>query len=329
MWPRGGHPFSDAPPFYEGKTIRMIVGFSAGGGFDTYSRALARHLPKHIPGKPAVIVENMVGAGSLIAANHLYKVAKPDGLAIGHFIGGLFLSQLLEAPGIAFDSRRFDFIGAPVKDTPVCVLTKASGITNLQSWQHAPAPVKLGAMAPGNSTYDHPKLLQDILGLPIQIVLGYKGTSDIRLAAEAGEVAGGCWTWDSLKATSGKAIESGSLRVVLQMTPQPIADLPDVPLAADHAKSEEGRRLIQAAIHDISDLMRPYALPPGTPRERVLMLQQAFQNALKDPAFLEEATKAKLTLDPVSGEELKSKVNSLFRLSPPLQARLKTLLAVQ
>src|SRR5688572_14427866 len=194
--------------FYKGKTIRIIVGLSAGGGYDVYTRTVARHYGKHIPGNPTIIVENMVGAGSLIAANHVYKVAKPDGLTIGHFIGGLFLSQLLEAPGIAFDARKFEFVGAPVKDTPVCVLTRASGITNMQNWLNSTAPIKLGALAPGNSTYDHPKLLQDIVGLPIQIVLGYKGTADIRLAAEGGEIAGGCWTWDSIKATSSKAIES-------------------------------------------------------------------------------------------------------------------------
>lgn len=321
-------PTRDSHAFYEGKTIRMVVGFSAGGGFDVYSRALARHLPKHIPGNPTIIVENMVGAGSLISANHLYKVAKPDGLTIGHFIGGLFLSQLLEAPGIAFDARKFEFVGSPVKDTPVCVLTKASGITNIKNWMTASPPVKLGALAPGNSTYDHPKLLQEILGLPIQIVLGYKGTSDIRLAAESGEVAGGCWTWDSIKATSSKTIESGNLIVVLQMTPQPLPDLLNVPLAIDYARSQEDRRLIEAAIHNISDLMRPYALPPGTPEDRVQVLQKAFQDTLKDPAFLDEAKKSKLTLDPVSGIELKSKVNSLFDLSPSLQAKLKALLNV-
>jgi tripartite-type tricarboxylate transporter receptor subunit TctC len=324
-----GAPAGDGYAFYEGKTIRMVVGFSAGGGFDAYSRALARHLPKHIPGNPTIIVENMAGAGSLISANHVYKVAKPDGLTIGHFIGGLFLNQLLDGPGIAFDARRFEFVGAPVKDTPVCVLTRASGMTNIQNWMNAPAPVKLGALAPGNSTYDHPKLLQDILGLPIQIVLGYKGTSDIRLAAEGGEIAGGCWTWDSIKATSGKAIESGNLVVVLQMTPQPIPDLPNVPLAIHYAKSQEGRRLIEAAIHDISDLMRPYALPPGTPQDRVLILQRAFQDTLKDPAFLDETKKSKLTLDPVSGVELKNKVASLFDLSPSLKAKLKALLAAK
>ncbi|MBI2090201.1 MAG: hypothetical protein HYT78_15925 [Deltaproteobacteria bacterium] len=317
-------PYSYA--FYGGKTVRIIVGFSAGGGFDTYSRALARHLPNHIPGSPTIIVQNMPGAGSLTSANHVYKVAKPDGLTIGHFIGGLFLSQILDGPGIEFDAGKFEYLGAPVKDTPVCVLTKASGITNMEKWMAASTPVKLGASAPGNSTYDHPKILKDILGLPIQIVGGYKGTADIRLAAEGGEVGGGCWTWDSIKATSGRAIESGEMVVVLQMTPQPLADLPKVPLAINYAKTQDGRRLIQAAIHDVSDVMRPYVMPPVTPRDRVQLLQKAFQDTLKDPAFVADAKKSKLTLDPVSGEELKNRVASLFGLSPSLRAKLKDLL---
>jgi tripartite-type tricarboxylate transporter receptor subunit TctC len=124
--------------FFEGKTIRIIVGFAAGGGFDIYSRAIARHMGRHIPGNPSVIVENMTGAGSLLAANHLYKVAKPDGLTIGNIHGNQILNQVLGSPGIEFDARRFEWIGVPVKDNGACALTKASGITSLEKWYHEP-----------------------------------------------------------------------------------------------------------------------------------------------------------------------------------------------
>ena len=133
-------PAAAAEDFYKGKTIRIVVGFSAGGGFDTYARAIARHMGKHIPGQPAIIVENMTGAGSLIAANHVYKAAKPDGLTIGHFIGGLFLGQVLGQKGIEFDARKFEFIGAPITDHVVCALTKASGITSVDSNGWHPRP---------------------------------------------------------------------------------------------------------------------------------------------------------------------------------------------
>ena len=133
-----------AGPFYEGKTIRIIVGFSPGGGYDIYARAIARHMGKHIPGNPTIIVENMPGAGSLISANHLYRVAKPDGLTIGHFSGGLFFNQLMGQPGIEFDARKFEYIGAAVKGDVVCVLTKASGITSIEKWMASKDASQIG-----------------------------------------------------------------------------------------------------------------------------------------------------------------------------------------
>src|SRR6266581_2926887 len=138
-------------PFYKGKTVRIVVGFTAGGGFDAYSRALARHMPRHIPGNPTIVVENMPGAGSLISANYLYKIAKPDGLTIGHFIGGVLLAQALGQKGAEFDARRFEYVGAPAYEHPVCAMTKASGITSLDHWFASPSPVKLGGVAPGST----------------------------------------------------------------------------------------------------------------------------------------------------------------------------------
>lgn len=140
-------PLSAQEDFYKGKTIRIVVGFPAGGGFDTYSRVIARHIGKHIPGYPTIIVENMAGAGSLIAANHVYKVANPDGLTVGNFIGGLIMQQLLGGQGIEFDARKFKWVGVPVKDNVVCALTKASGITNIDQWMASKVPVKMGGSA--------------------------------------------------------------------------------------------------------------------------------------------------------------------------------------
>jgi tripartite-type tricarboxylate transporter receptor subunit TctC len=133
-------------PYYEGKTIRIIVGFSAGGGFDLYARVIARHMGKHIPGNPTIIVENMTGAGSLISANYVYKVAKPDGLTIGNFNGGLFLNQVMEQPGIEFDARKFEYIGAAVTEECAYAFTKASGITSIEKWMASKTPVKMGGV---------------------------------------------------------------------------------------------------------------------------------------------------------------------------------------
>jgi tripartite-type tricarboxylate transporter receptor subunit TctC len=309
--------------FYTGKTIRVIVGFSPGGGFDTYARAISRHMHKHIPGNPTIIVENMTGAGSLIAANHVYKVAKPDGLIIGHFIGGLFMQQLQGRAGIEFDARKFEYVGTPIDDKPVCALTKASGITSVERWVASKTPVKLGGTAPGSNTDDIPKLLRAALGLPVQLVSGYKGTSDIRLAAESGELAGGCWGWDSIRATWRKGIESGDAIVVLQTLPKPHPDLPKVPLAIDLAKTKEARQLIQVGIHDVSAVIRPYVLPPGTPKDRVQIMRKAFTDTMKDREFLADAEKSKLDIEPMTGEDLEKTVTGLFKLSPSVIAKLK------
>src|SRR4029077_1119628 len=178
--------------FYKGKTVRIIVGASAGGGYDTYSRTIARHMGKYIPGNPTFVVENMPGAGFLISANYMYKIAKPDGLTIGHFIGGLFLQQLLGKPGIEFDARRFEYIGVPTQDNYVLGISKATGITSMDQWLSSKAVVKLGGVGVGSATDDIPKVLAATIGLPIQLVTGFKGTADVRLAFNSGEVQGVC-----------------------------------------------------------------------------------------------------------------------------------------
>ncbi|MBI2988043.1 MAG: hypothetical protein HYY45_14860 [Deltaproteobacteria bacterium] len=320
-------PASAQEQFYKGKTVRIVVGFAAGGGFDTYSRTIARRLGNHTPGNPTVIVENMTGAGSLIAANHVFKVAKPDGLTIGHFIGGLFLGQVLGQKGVEFDARRFEYIGAPVKDHVVCAFTKASGITSIEKWVASKTPVKMGGVAPGASTPDNAtRILKEALGLPIQLVSGYKGTSDIRLASESGELAGGCWGWDSISATWRKSLESGDALVVVQAAPKAHPDLPKVPLAINLAKTDEARHLIDVGIHADSEIVRTYTLPPATPKDRVQILRRAFFETLRDPEFLAEAKKANLGVDPIHGEEAEKRIAALFKLDSTLVAKLKDIL---
>ncbi|MGH7267994.1 MAG: Bug family tripartite tricarboxylate transporter substrate binding protein [Candidatus Rokuibacteriota bacterium] len=313
--------------FYRGKTVRIVVGFSAGGGFDTFARTLARHLGRHIPGAPAVLVENMTGAGSLIAANHLYKVARPDGLTIGHFIGGLFLGQVLGQKGVEFDARKFEFIGAPANEHIVCAFSKQSGITSLDKWMASPTPVKMGGVAPGASTPDNAiRTIKAVLGLPIQLITGYKGTADIRLAVEAGELAGTCFNWGSIRSTWRKSLDAGEVGAVLQLAPKSHPDLAGVPLGIDLAKTDDARRLLDVAIHGESLTGRPVTLPPGTPKERVQLLRKAFVDTLRDRAFLADAEKAKLDIDPVPGEELERLVHKLFTLEPPMVARLRGIL---
>jgi tripartite-type tricarboxylate transporter receptor subunit TctC len=317
---------SASDDFYRGKTIRIIVGFAAGGGFDTYSRVIGRHMGKFIPGNPTFVVENMTGAGSLIAANYVYKAAKPDGLTIGHFIGGLIMQQVMGGPNIEFDARKFEMIGVPVKENVVCALRKETGIVSVEDWFAAKAPVKLGGTAPGSTTDDVAKILKEAVGLPIQLVSGYKGTADIRLAADSGEIAGGCWAWESVKVTWRKALDTKEVNVVLQAIANPHPELPNVPVAINFAKTSEAKKMVEAGIHDTQIFTRPYVLPPGTPKDRVQLLRKAFVETLKDREFLAEAEKSKLDVEPIPGEQVEKIIAGLFKLESGVLGKLKQIL---
>jgi tripartite-type tricarboxylate transporter receptor subunit TctC len=313
-------------PYYKGKTIKIIVGFSAGGGYDTYARLISRHMSRHIPGNPTIVVDNMTGAGSLISANYVYKVAKPDGLTIGHFIGGLFLQQLLGKPGIEFDARKFQYIGVPTQDNYVTGLSKASGIKSMQQWLELKTPLKIGGIAPGTATSDIPRLLIATIGLPAQVVDGYKGTADVRLAFNSGEIFGVNNSWESFKSTWRKEVESGEVIIVLQDVGKRHPELPNVPLDVEFAKTPEARRILEVGAHSLGPTARPFALPPGTPKDRVQILRKAYTDTMKDAAFLAEAKKANLDINPTDGVELEKNVNDIFKLDAPLIARLKEIL---
>ncbi len=318
---------AEANDFYKGKTIRLIVATTPGGGFDAYSRMLSRHMSKHIPGNPAFVVENMPGAAFLIGTNYLYQQAKPDGLTLGNWIGTLVLHQLTGRKGIEFDARKFEYVGAPVKNHDTCVMAKASGIDSAQKWLSSPTPVKMGATPPGSTPYDNAAILKDALGLPMQIITGYKGTAEIRLAIDAGEVAGLCGlAWASIKVTWRKQLESGEVKVVLQNTAAAHPELPDVPLAINLAKNDAARKLIQLALHDVGAITYLYSFPPATPKDRVQVFRRAFQATLKDPDFVAEAKKGNFELDPVAGEELEKIVNGLFKADTATVSRLRELL---
>ncbi len=200
-----------AAPYYQGKTLRVTVGFSAGGGFDLWARVVARHLGKHIPGNPTVIVENVTGAGGLIQVNQLFKATKPDGLTLGHINGGLILGQMMDQPGYDFDPQKFIYIGAANKENAVFVFGKKSGITSAEKWRTSPTPVKVGGLVPGNFVDNMDRTMKDVLGFPTQIITGYKGTADVLIATDSGELAGGPPSWDNVKTNRKRALEVGDL----------------------------------------------------------------------------------------------------------------------
>ncbi|MCC6608104.1 MAG: hypothetical protein IT515_00325 [Burkholderiales bacterium] len=315
-----------AQPFYAGKTVRIVVGLAPGGGFDTYARVIGRHLGKHIPGNPTVIVDNMPGAGSLVMTNFLYKVAAPDGLTIGHFDGALILGQALGQPGIEFDARKFEYIGAAAREDVACGVSKASGITTIDQWRAAKTPVKIGGLAPGSTPTNSGLILKTALGLRTQVVSGYKGTSALRLAVESGEIAGACWSWQSMRVTWRKALEAGEVVPIVQVVAKPFPDIPNVPLAINLATTEEARQLIRAGVQNPAAFARPLVLPPGTPQDRVAILRTALADTLKDPAFLADTEKAKLSIDPATGDEMAQLVAEVLALDPALIVKLKAAL---
>ncbi|HEX2225924.1 MAG TPA: tripartite tricarboxylate transporter substrate-binding protein [Candidatus Binatia bacterium] len=318
-----------AEDFYKGKTIRVIVGGSAGGGFDIYTRAMARHMGKYIPGNPTLIVENMTGAGTFIAAKYVHSSAKPDGLSIGMFNGGLILGRVLGMKGIDIDMRELEFLGVPVQDSTVCALRKESGVASIDQWFASKTPIKLGGLSPGNSTSDVARVLAASLNLPIQLVEGYKGTNEVRLAADSGELHGGCWAWETLRVAWARAIPAGEVNVVLQVTSKKLPDLPTVPLALDLAKTEEARLLMKAGAIDPAAIVRLYVTTPRTPKERLHILRNAFAKTLVDPGFVAEAKKSNLDINPLTGDEVKKLVDDLFNLPPATKSKLASILAAK
>lgn len=313
-------------PFYKGKTIRIIVGFSAGGGYDNYARLIGRHLGKHIPGNPTVVVVNMPGAGSLISANHVYKVAKPDGLTMAHFIGGLFLQQLLGRPGLEFDATKFEYVGVPVQDDFIIGISKETGITSIKQWFASKTPVKFGGTGNGAGSDDIPHVLRAALGVPLQVVSGYKGFSDIRLAFNSGEVYGVANGWQSTKATWTRELDSGLMKLIVQVNSKSHPELNQVPLAINFAKTDEARKLLQVITQVHGASVRPFVVTPGTPKDRVALLRKGFVDSLKDPELLAEAAKAKLDINPLGGEELARSVAEIFKVDAAVIAGLKEVL---
>ena len=313
--------------FYRSKVIRMIVGFSPGGGFDTFARTLSRHMGKYVPGNPTIIVENMTGAGSLIAANHIYKVAKPDGLTIGAFNGNQVLGQLVGAQGIAFDARKMSWLGAPGYNHDLCLLSQKTGITAADQWLASKTVFKLAGSAPGATTDDVAKVLKEAIGLPMRLISGYKGTADMRVAVESGEMDGLCgFSWVSVRTTWRKAVETNQVTIMLQSAPKAHADLPKVPLSISFAKTAEARQLIEAGIHTPSSITYSYSLPPNMPKERLQLLRKAFSSTMKDQDFLNDAGKANLEIAPASGEEIEQSIQNMFKTPSAVVAKLKEVL---
>ena len=303
--------------FYKGRQITVIVGSSAGGGYDIYARLLARHLPKHMPGNPSVLVSNMPGAGSNTAAAHLFNVAAKDGTVIGALqnsavMDALFDALLGGARQLRHDATKFIHIGSATTDHYVCI---ARADAPVKSFKDALAQeLLIGASQPGTSTRDYPAMLNNMTGAKIRQVGGYPGTREITLAIEKNEVQGLCgFSWSSLKAQRPDWIKSGFIRVIVQEHDKgnPEVNRMGVPLAVDFATSGENRRIMEL-VYSSETFGRPYMLAPGVPPDRVAALRKAFLETMADPDLLADAQRIGLAIDPISGEDLQALAADIF-----------------
>ncbi len=312
--------------FFRGKTVRVIVPFAAGGGYDIYSRIMGRHMGKYIPGNPVFVVDNMTGAGGLIGVNHVYKVAKPDGLTMATPIGTMFVDQLIGKPGIEFDGRKFEYIGAPAQDTQLLIVHKRTGLKSAEQWLAHGTPVKFGSTGPGSANESIPKIAKEAINLPLQVVSGYKGSSVIRLAFNSGEVDGVANAWESMVSTWPQEMQNGEAVILLQAAGKRHPELPNVPLVMDYAKTDMAKKLVQGVINNFGATARPYVVTPGTPKNRVELLRKAFMDTMRDPEFGSELKRAKLDLNPLDGATLDRNIRELFALDRALIPKLTEIL---
>jgi len=312
--------------FYKGKTVTIVVGFAPGGGYDTTARLIAKHIGAHIPGTPNVIVENMEGAGSLVATNNIYNVAKPDGLTLGAFSELQVINQLTQMDGVQFDSRKFGWLGSAAKAPVVCTIRADSPYQTAQDLLRKDLPpLVLGGTGPGADTDDFPKLLIAGLSANIRLVSGYTGSSTVRLAVDSHEADGLCWGYASVIGTAGPWLDSNFITIPIYQSPDPdeklLSRFPTAQRAEDLTNDPETKALFRAGTAAAA-IQKPLVTPPGVPADRLKALQDAYWTTVTDATFLADATQAKLDMDPSDGAKTQSVVESILSLPPATAKRL-------
>jgi tripartite-type tricarboxylate transporter receptor subunit TctC len=313
----------DVAAFYKGKTVRLIVGVGVGSGYDINARVLARHLPKHIPGNPNVIVQNQPGAGSLTMTNQLYAAGPFDGTAIGASFNGLPTTPLLQPTGARFEATKINWVGSTNRETQATYVWHTAPVQTFDDIKSK--EVVIGAQAPGSTQYDYPVLSNALWGTKFKVITGYEATPKIHLAMERGEVHGTWANWSTLKAIASQWIEEKKVRILVQWALRKHAELPNVPLILDYAKTDADRQALQLALARL-EFGRPFFMPPNVPVERVTAIRRAFDATMKDPEFLAEAEKLKIEVDPLSGERVATLIEQIYRTPPETVARVRTAL---
>jgi tripartite-type tricarboxylate transporter receptor subunit TctC len=311
--------------FYRGRQVGLVIGFNPGGGYDLYARLLARHMPKHIPGMPNMVVRNMGGAGSLIAANYMGVRAPTDGTEIGMIEGSIAIDPIISGTPTKFDARTFYWLGSANMETGVCFVRsdgKHKTIADVQ--QH-----ELVTGTAGGSTLVYPAAMNAVIGTKFKLVTGYKGSNGTMLALEQGELESICGNiYTTVRTTRPQWLApDGIVRILVQLALRKHADLPDVPLAVDLAKNDDDKQVLRVIISSQSLLGRAFFLPAGVAADRAAALRAAFAATMSDKEFLAEAGRMNVDIEPQSGPEVQSLLSEIFKTPKPVLDRAAAILA--
>ncbi len=311
----------DVAAFYRGKTVRIVVGVGVGSGYDINARLLARHMAAHIPGQPTVIVQNQPGAGSLTMTNQLYGSGPFDGSVIGAPFNGLPTTPLLQPGGARFDATKLNWIGSSNRETQITYVWHTAPVQNVA--ELAQKELVVGAQAPGSTQYDFPVLANRLFGFKFKVITGYESTPKIHLAMERGEVQGnGATNWSTLKALNTNWLEEKKVKPIAQWALNKHPELSDVPMILDLAKTDADRQALLLAMARL-EFGRPFFLPPNVPPERVEALRRAFDATMRDPAYLADAEKLKIDIEPLTGEQVASLIAQVFATPAETVARVR------
>jgi len=304
--------------FYTGKTITLSIGFTPGGGYDLYGRLVARHLGKHIPGKPSIVAQNMPGAGSMRSAQHLYSIAPKDGTALATFGRQMGITPLLN-PAAQYDGTKFTWLGSVTNEVSTCVTWHTSKV---RTWNDLMTiPVTFSGDGPGADPDVFANLYNNVFGTKIKIISGYRGTNPMIIAMERGEVEGLCgYSWSTIKSRHQAWLKEKKLNILVQAAMQKEKDIAHVPLVIDLAKTEEQRQVLRVFLYG-QEMARPFAAPPDIPADRRAALRTAFDRMLKDPEFLAEIKKLNLDLNPITGAAIDKMLKELYATPKTVLAR--------
>ena len=308
----------DLAEFYKGKQINVVVGYGPGGGYDVYTRLLARFMPEYIPGKPTMVIQNMPGAGSLRAANWVANVAPKDGTALGVFGAPAALEPLFGNNNAQFETVKFAWLGNMIRDTAACATWHNSGIKGLQDVIDAKTEVVFGASGPGSYANQHALVLKHMLGAKLRVITGFKGIKDIGLALERGEVQAACaMALSTSKAAFDANVKKGELKYLVQFGKQNVPYFGDAPNFYAMLKTEEQRKVADVFFAQ-SEIARPLIGPPGMPPATVAALSKAMADALKDPALLAEAARIGIDIEPMSAAETAQSFIDIYKTPPEM-----------